>query len=108
MHSMLVIAIGCHFVFLAMPDLHTGIPHQTSSFPAANRITQRIQRFPDSAAAIAMITEFRYISNHFKHFIMTLLLRIAGTANMIVVGTTAYTHELAHQANRVASAYEST
>ena len=101
-YRLFVIAMGCHFVFPAMLHLHTGFPHQASSFPATNPITQRIQRFSDSAATITIIAGFCYIPNHFKYFLVTPAFRtIINAPNVIIVGATTYTHELAHQANRI-------
>ena len=85
-----------------MFELHADFPHQASSFPATNRITQRIQCFYDSAAAVAMIAGVRYASNRFKYFHVTLFFRIIVSApDIIIVGATTYTHQLAHQANWV-------
>gem|GEM_PF-6200484 len=46
--------------------LHVGLPHQASSFPATNRIAQRIERF---CGCIAMTAAICYVSNHFKYFL---------------------------------------
>ncbi len=91
-----------YLVLLPVSDLYACFPHRASSFPAANRITQRIQRFCDSAAAVAMIAAFRHASNRFKYFLVIRVCRtIVSAPDIIIIGATTYTHELAHQTNRV-------
>jgi hypothetical protein len=87
-HRLFVIAVSGHFVLLPAPYLHTRFSHQISSFPATNRVTQRIERLSDSAAAVAMIAGVRYASNRFKYFLVIRVRRtIVSAPDILIVGT---------------------
>ena len=101
-YRLFMMAVSCDLVLFPVPHLHTRFSHQASSLPATNRITLCIQRFSDSATAVAMMTGFCYVLNCSKHFPMARVGRtIVSTTNVIIVGTPAYTHESAHQTDWV-------